>query len=186
MKRHHTPYFLSSLVFSLPPQVFVCVHNHGPCFKKLDPRSTKCVFLGYSQAQKGYRCYFLAFQRYFRIADVTFDESSHISLVFVLLRNTILSLWPVLFRFQSLVLYTFHRSSASNSSSSIRSIYQTSMANHSRAPPWSSLSTDLTTIYWFWLLCEKALAPVSLSFPLVICFLSIFVFILFLFYLHPF
>lgn len=121
MKRHHTPYFPSSLVFSLPPQVFVCVHNHGPCFNKLDPRSTKCVFLGYSQTHKGYRCYFLAFQCYFRIADVTFDESSHISLVFVLLRNTILSLWPVLFRFQPLVLYTFHCSSASNSSSSIRS-----------------------------------------------------------------
>ena len=42
---------------------------------KLDPRSIKCVFLGYSRTQKGYRYYSPTLQRHFISADVTFDES---------------------------------------------------------------------------------------------------------------
>ncbi|KAG7990862.1 hypothetical protein I3843_02G045900 [Carya illinoinensis] len=70
--------FPSSSPFSLPPKIFGCVcfvHNLGPGFDKLDPRSTKCLFVGYSRTQKGYRCYSPALRRYFTSADVTFFES---------------------------------------------------------------------------------------------------------------
>ena len=54
----------------------VCyVHHLGPGFDKLDPHATKCVFLGYSTTQKGYRCYSPVLQCYSTCADVTFDES---------------------------------------------------------------------------------------------------------------
>ena len=39
---------------------------------KLDSKSLKCVFLGYSQVQMGYRCYCPSFSRYLVFADVTF------------------------------------------------------------------------------------------------------------------
>ena len=54
------PYTMLSLeapLFHLPPKIFGCVcyvHILGPGGDKLDPRSIKCVFLGYSCTQKGY------------------------------------------------------------------------------------------------------------------------------------
>ena len=36
----------------------------------------KCLFLGYSRLQKGYRCYSLETHRYFIFTDVTFFEDS--------------------------------------------------------------------------------------------------------------
>lgn len=35
-------------VFSLPPHIFGCVsfvHQHSPCFSKLEPKAIKCIFL---------------------------------------------------------------------------------------------------------------------------------------------
>nr|XP_009800403.1 PREDICTED: leucine-rich repeat extensin-like protein 2 [Nicotiana sylvestris] len=64
--------------FSLPPHVFgsTCfVHNFTPGKDKLAPRALKCVFLGYSRKQKGYRCYSPDLQRYLMSADVTFFET---------------------------------------------------------------------------------------------------------------
>ncbi|RVW53684.1 Retrovirus-related Pol polyprotein from transposon RE1 [Vitis vinifera] len=43
---------------------------------KLSARATKCIFLGYSRLQKGYRCYSFETHRYFLSADVTFFEDS--------------------------------------------------------------------------------------------------------------
>ncbi|EOY04903.1 Cysteine-rich RLK (RECEPTOR-like protein kinase) 8 [Theobroma cacao] len=43
---------------------------------KLDPKSLKCVFLGYSRLQKGYRCYSPTLNRYLVSADITFLENS--------------------------------------------------------------------------------------------------------------
>ena len=43
----------------LTPRIFGCVcfiHVHSINRGKLDPRATKCVFLGYSSTQKGYKC----------------------------------------------------------------------------------------------------------------------------------
>ena len=65
-------------LFHLPPKIFgclCCVHILGPGSDKLDPRSIKCVFLGYSPTQKGYRCYSPTLYHCFSSADLTFDES---------------------------------------------------------------------------------------------------------------
>ncbi|RVX16945.1 hypothetical protein CK203_003304 [Vitis vinifera] len=46
---------------------------------KLSARATKCIFLGYSKLQKGYRCYSSETHRYFLSADITFFEDSPFS-----------------------------------------------------------------------------------------------------------
>ena len=66
-------------LFYLPPRVFGCV-----CFvhiftleqDKLFAKATKCVFLGCSRLQRGYRCYSPDSNRYFISTDVTFFEDS--------------------------------------------------------------------------------------------------------------
>ena len=65
--------------FCLPPRVFGCVcfvHiiTHGQ--DRLSAKATKCVFLGYSRLQRGYRCYSLNINRYFIFADITFFKDS--------------------------------------------------------------------------------------------------------------
>ena len=45
---------------NLVPKIFGCVafvHVHSQHRGKLDPRALKCVFVGYSSTQKGYKCY---------------------------------------------------------------------------------------------------------------------------------
>ena len=62
-------------LFCLPPHVFSCVcfiHILTPRQDKLSAKSTKCVFLGYSHLQRGYRCYSPDINRYFISVDVTF------------------------------------------------------------------------------------------------------------------
>ena len=46
---------------------------------KLDPKSLKCIFLGYSRVQKGYMCYCPSVRRYLIFADVTFLENASFS-----------------------------------------------------------------------------------------------------------
>ena len=65
--------------FCLPPRVFGCVcfvHILTPGQDKLSAKATKCVFLGYSRLQRGYRGYSLNTHRYFVFVDVTFFENS--------------------------------------------------------------------------------------------------------------
>lgn len=45
--------------FIVLPKVFGCtcfVRDHRPLVGKLDPRAVKCIFIGYSSEQKGYKC----------------------------------------------------------------------------------------------------------------------------------
>ena len=47
---------------------------------KLDPKSLKCIFLGYSRVQKGYRCYCPSLRKYMVSTNVTFIENTSFSL----------------------------------------------------------------------------------------------------------
>ncbi|KAK0582355.1 hypothetical protein LWI29_024584 [Acer saccharum] len=72
---------LASSDFRLPnqlgPRIFGCVafvHVHSHQRGKLDPRALKCVFLGFSYTQKGYKCYHPSTKRFFVSTDVSFVE----------------------------------------------------------------------------------------------------------------
>jgi hypothetical protein len=63
--------------FKVPPKVFGCVcfvRDHRPSVGKLDPRAVKCVFVGYSSTQKGYKCWDPVGKKLFVSMDVTFRE----------------------------------------------------------------------------------------------------------------
>ncbi|KAH9668313.1 hypothetical protein KPL70_021366 [Citrus sinensis] len=71
---------------SLSPKIFGCtvfVHNKQPNQSKLDPRALKCVFVGYSPSQKGYKCYSPCLKRFFpfypnnHLQGENFDEDGH-------------------------------------------------------------------------------------------------------------
>ena len=64
--------------FNFAPQVlgctsFVHIHNHNQ--GKLDPRALKCVFVGYSSTQKGYKCYHPSTRKLYVSTNVTFVEN---------------------------------------------------------------------------------------------------------------
>ncbi|KAK3008087.1 hypothetical protein RJ639_013614 [Escallonia herrerae] len=59
--------------FPVEPRIFgsTCfVRDVRPNLTKLDPKALKCVFLGYSRLQKGYRCYSLDLHKYLVSTDV--------------------------------------------------------------------------------------------------------------------
>ena len=61
----------------IPPKVFGCasyIHIHKQQRTKLDPRALKCIFIGYSTSQKGYKCYHPASRKFFVSKDVRFNE----------------------------------------------------------------------------------------------------------------
>ena len=67
--------FPTKSLFPIEPRIFgntyfVC--DVRPHLTKLDPKSLKCVFLGYSRLQKRYRCYCPTLNRYLVSTDVTF------------------------------------------------------------------------------------------------------------------
>src|SRR3954467_5093780 len=64
--------------FTVPPKVFGCtcfVRDYRPSVGKLDPESIRCIFVGYSASQKGYKCWCPTERRLFVSMDVTFRES---------------------------------------------------------------------------------------------------------------
>jgi len=63
--------------FKVPPKVFGCVcfvRDHRPSVGKLDPQAVKCVFVGYSSTQKGYKCWDPVGKKLFVSMDVFFRE----------------------------------------------------------------------------------------------------------------
>ena len=79
---HKVPFsilFPDNPLFHTSPRVFGCVcfvHDMSPGLDKLSARSLKCVFLGYSRLQKGYRCYSPETKKYYMSANVTFFEQT--------------------------------------------------------------------------------------------------------------
>ena len=65
-----TPYhilFPNKPLFPIEPHIFGCtcfVRDVRPQVSKLDHKSLKCIFLGYSRVHKGYRCYCSSLRRY--------------------------------------------------------------------------------------------------------------------------
>jgi len=75
----HSILFPHESLHPLPPIVFgsTCfVHNFSPGLEKLSARLHKCVFLGFTRSQKGYKCFSPSLNRYFISAYVTFTKSS--------------------------------------------------------------------------------------------------------------
>ena len=69
-------------LFPIEPRVFRCtsfVRDVRLHVSKLNPKSLKCIFLGYSRVQKGYRCYCPSLQRYLVSANVTFLKNTSFS-----------------------------------------------------------------------------------------------------------
>ena len=76
MLKSFYPHFRTSN--GLTPRVFGCttfVHVHNQHKDKLNPRAIKCVFLGYSSTQKGYKCYNPSARKFYISADATFTEN---------------------------------------------------------------------------------------------------------------
>ena len=63
---------------NLPLKTFGCtvfVHSNPPQTSTLDPRAIKCIFLGYSPSQKGFKCYCPHIKKVFISMDVSFFEN---------------------------------------------------------------------------------------------------------------
>ena len=74
----HECYPSSRLNTSLPLKLFGCtsfVHVYPHNRTKLDPRSIKCIFLGYASNQKGYKCFDPVARKLYVTLDVTFCEA---------------------------------------------------------------------------------------------------------------
>lgn len=58
----------NALLSNLPPKIFGCtcfVPNQDKTEGKLDCKALKCVFTGYANNKKGYKCYHPAFRNFF-------------------------------------------------------------------------------------------------------------------------
>jgi len=75
----HSILFPHEPLHLLPLKVFgsgCFVHNFGLGIDKLSTQSHKCVFLGFTRSQKGYKCFSPSLNRHLISAYVTFIESS--------------------------------------------------------------------------------------------------------------
>ena len=75
--------FTNKPLFLIDPKVFGCtcfVRDARPQISKFDPKSLKCIFMGYFRVPKGYRCYCPTLRYYFVSIDVAFFETTPFSL----------------------------------------------------------------------------------------------------------
>lgn len=75
---HQSFYPSSQILTTIQPKIFGCqafIHNHRHQYSKLDPKSIKCIFLGYSPHQKGCRCYSPSTEKFYHTMDVNFFEN---------------------------------------------------------------------------------------------------------------
>lgn len=73
LEKHHS----IPSVLSLTPKIFGCVaYVHVPKTQrsKLSPYAVRCVFLGFGQNQKGYKCFDVDSRKWYVTMDVTFME----------------------------------------------------------------------------------------------------------------
>ena len=94
----HSILFFKEPLFHVDPRIFGCtyfVHNLSPGLDKLVARAIKCVFLGYSKLQKGYRCYSPVHNRYYITADVTFFEEKPYFAPSMVESNTLQEIFPI-------------------------------------------------------------------------------------------
>ena len=80
--------FPHKFLFLIEPCLFGCtcfVRDVRPHVSKLDSKSLKCIFLGYSRVQKGHKCYCPSLRKYLVSTDVTFLENT----LFLKTRSTI-------------------------------------------------------------------------------------------------
>ncbi|RDX70624.1 hypothetical protein CR513_50118, partial [Mucuna pruriens] len=86
-------------MLSLPSRVFGCVafvHSHNPHRGKLDPKTVKCVFIGYPSNKKGFKYYHPLSRRFFVSMDVTFHETQSFFVGPPLQRGSYLEVEPVI------------------------------------------------------------------------------------------
>ncbi|KAL5779663.1 hypothetical protein ACOSQ2_010400 [Xanthoceras sorbifolium] len=79
INRMPSPFPNTRIISTVPLKIFGCsayVHIHHQHIGKLDPRSIKCILLGYSTNQKGYKCYSPTTKRFYNSMDVTFLEQN--------------------------------------------------------------------------------------------------------------
>ena len=71
--------FPSSRISTNVPLKFFCciafIHVHNHKYGKFYPRASKCIFIGYSSMQKGYKCFDPHTKKMFVTIDVTFFET---------------------------------------------------------------------------------------------------------------
>ena len=68
----------SRINFELPLKIFGCtayVHIPKRSRSKLDPRTEKCVFVGYTPDKKGYKCFNPLTKHFYTTMDVSFMEN---------------------------------------------------------------------------------------------------------------
>ena len=74
--------FTNKPLFPIEPWIFGCtffVRDARPHVSKPGPKSLKCIFLGYSRAQKGYMCYCPSLRRYLVSANIICLENTSFS-----------------------------------------------------------------------------------------------------------
>ncbi|KAJ4703138.1 Retrovirus-related Pol polyprotein from transposon TNT 1-94 [Melia azedarach] len=70
-------YPTTRVLSTIPFKIFGCsafVHIHSQHRSKLDPKAIKCIFIGYSSNQKGYKCYYPVTRKFYHSMDVSFFE----------------------------------------------------------------------------------------------------------------